>query len=314
MASLKQLKDKIKTFNDFTKVVNIQKIAVMKEIGEIKKVIDQSFYRKIIFNNYLIDIQKKHKLFDTSIFNSEKAKIPNKRNMHFVLGNPKSDKLGEYGNKLLAEHIKNNYSIKEDLFVAIGETLSEHLMSQGINVVKTVPLGSDLASSIIYQRISWQLYKGYTDLMFNKANFLYLSLTTKNVEEKNIFPFSDKKQEIDSDNFNSLGETFNIINKVKLSKVVWRKDVSAVAERIFMLAIEMTVYKTIVEYRLSLKTRELQTLDDKEKNIKDEIQKVKLKMQTVRKEGITNELLTSAVAFSVVGTGSSNYEEEEGIK
>lgn len=311
MPSIRQLKDKIKTLNDFKKVVNIQKIASMKEISEIKKVVSQINFRGALFTQYMHDIHKKFGIYEEAMFDKAKSKVPTKRNIHFVMGNPRSDRLGDYSGKLIMEFIEKNHD-REDFYVVISKELAEFMISKDLKVIKIMPLVA-YNDTTIYQRIAWQIFRGYNDMMFIGATFIYLSMADKQVVETTIFPFDidqmlEKVKEHSRD-FSFLGLADKIYQSVNIKKVNWKRDLNVVSEKIIKLALEMKVYAIIVEYRLSLKMRELQSLDDKEKNILEEQEKIKLLMQRVRKESITNELLTSAVAFGAIN--KPDEEEEE---
>ncbi len=304
MASLRQLANQIKTFNDFKKVINIQKIVVMKEIAERQKVIAQAQLRSKVFNNFMIELYKKHGAFHSSFFDEKKAGVPVKRNMHFIMSNPTTDRVGEYGNKLILDFIKKNNG-PDDVYVVIGHALAKVLRDGGLNIISVIKQ-EETNSIMIYNRIAFLVLRGYRDLLFVRATFTFLNMITKQVEAKKIFPFDSKKSKVDVSGENEIGSISKFVQSSKLNKVTWLRSLEEASTRIARFAIEMEIYSTMVEYRLSMKMRELQSLDDKEKNIIEEIDIVKLNMQRVRKENVTNELLTNAVAFAAL-----NEEEEE---
>ncbi|WP_161565521.1 MULTISPECIES: F0F1 ATP synthase subunit gamma [unclassified Mycoplasma] len=299
MANLRQLKNRIKTFGEFTRVINIQKIQIIREIGEIKDKIDQINFSYTVFNNYMIDLYRKYNVYEPAMFLVEKSRVPKKRNLYFVMANPSSDRLGKYAHRLINEYISKNHTAN-DIYVVIGRELADFLTKRGINVAKQMSL-QDIDDPSIYRRISWQIYRGYSDLMFVEAQLIYLSAIEQRVVSLSIYPFENKTKKLTKHDWENFGSAISIIEEIDLSKVTWRRDLSSVAERIAKLAIELKVYESMIQYRLSLKTRELQSLEDKENNIKSEVERVQAMMQRVRKENITNELITSAVAFSVIG-------------
>lgn len=309
MASLRQLQNKVKTFKDFQKVVNIQKIVVMKEIAEKKKYIEQAKFRMQVFNNAMLDMNDKYRIYNAGYFDAEKTIIPIHRDLHIILPNPTSDKLGDYGNKLIVEYIQKNHR-PDDVYVAIGPELSKFLVSKGINVIKTF---EDVAidSQATYARIAHQIVRGYEDLMFVKASFIYLSVINRQVVQTQLFPFDSKKVEFTTEEKANANQSSQIVLATDFQKSAYFKDVAAVGDHIVHLAIQMKVYWTMIEYRVALAMRELQSLDDKEKNIKSEIELVKLKMQRVRKDSITNELLTNAVAFGAINGKDDEEDEDE---
>ncbi len=305
MASLRQLNDKIKTFNDFKKVVNIQKVVVMKEIAEWKKVVNQAKFRNNIFNNLILDIQKKFHIYDSAFFSNDKNSVPVDRDLHFLIGPKGMGGFTDYANKLILEFIKKNHK-PEDVYVVIGTELAKLLNKEEINILHVMDhkKTDDIA---LFKRISFQVLRAFKDLMFKHTDLLFLNSGTKQVEHYPIFPFNKKKVDLSKGEFKTDNETLNIINGIKLTTVEWQKDLSAVSEHMLSLAIEMKTYSIMVEHKLSAKLRELQSLEDKEKNINEEIASIVLMAQRVRKENVTNELLTNATAFAAL----SEEEEEE---
>lgn len=304
MASLRQLQNKVKTFKDFQKVVNIQKIVVMKEIIELKKYIEQATFRRKLFTNQMLDMNKKYHVLDASIFDIKKSNIPVNRNLHFILPNPSEDKLGNYANRLILEFIKKNHS-PADLYVIIGNELDKDLIENGLNVIKVMK-NISINDQTLYSRIAFQIMRGHSDMLFNKANFIYLNIIEKKVVEQSLFPFNTQKHEFSQEELSRFTEDMRLMLGTNVGKVTFYKDVEKVSKHMLKQAINMQVYSTMIEYRMAMAMRELQSLDDKEKNIKTEIEMIRLRMQRVRKDNITNELLTNAVAF-----GAINSKEDE---
>lgn len=307
MASLRQLQNKVKTFKDFQKVVNIQKIVVMKEIMELKRFVEQASFRRRLFTNQLLDMNKKYRILDPSVFDAKKSNIPVQRDIHFILPNPSDDKLGEYANKLVIEHVKKNHK-RNDLYVVVGGVdLDKALKEIGANVIKVMN-NVDFDSQDTYARIAFQILRGHSDMLFNKADFIYLNVLEKKVLEETLFPFNTEKHDFTAEEKSRFTEDMKLILDTNISKVTFYKDVDAVAKHMLKQSINMQVYSTMINYRIAMCTRELQSLDDKEKNIKAEIELVRLRMQRVRKDNITNELLVNAVAF---GTLNAKEDDDE---
>ncbi|MCP4336412.1 MAG: hypothetical protein GY679_01015 [Mycoplasma sp.] len=304
MASLKQLNDKIKTFNDFKKVVNIQKVVVMKDISELKKVVNQAKFRNAIFNNLIIDMQKKFNIYDPAVFSTKRNIVPENKDLHFIIGTKGAGSFSKYSGKLILEYIKKNHK-PNDINVVVGEELGKLLKRNNLKVLNVME-DKYLGNIILFKNISFQVLSAFQDLMFKKTDLLFLNSVSKKVESYSIFPLNKKK--VDLSNFRSQVDEsdFKIIKGIKLNSTELQKDLSTVAEHLSALTIEMKIYSFIIEYKLSTKLRELQSLEDKEKNIDEEISKIVLISQRVRKENITNELLTNATAFAAL-----NVEEEE---
>lgn len=304
MASLRQLQSKVKTFKDFQKVVNIQKIVVMKKIVELKKYVQQANFRRTLFTNELYDINKKYHILDPSVFDSKKTNIPVKRNLYFIMPNPSEDKFGEYANKLILEYVKIRHQ-PGDLYVIVGRQTDKTLYSAGLNIIKTMDDVS-LDDQDLYVRIAFQIMRGHSDMLFHKANFVYLNIIDKRVVEQQLFPLDTGKHEFTSEEKAQFTDDMDHIVATDITKVSFYKDVEKVAQHILKQSINMKVYSTMIEYRMAMAMRELQALDDKEKNIQSEIENIKLRMQRVRKDNITNELLVNAVAF-----GALNHKEDD---
>ncbi len=301
MASLRQLQNKVKTFKDFQKVVNIQKIVVMKKIVELKRFVEQASFRRKLFTNQLLEMNKKYHILDPSIFDAKKSNIPVQRDIHFVLPNPSDDKIGEYANKLIVEHVQANHS-RNDLYVVVGGVdLDKSLKEIGANVIKVMD-SSSIDDQDTYARIAFQILRGHSDMLFRKANFIYLNVIEKKVIEESLFPFDVSRHDFTVDEKSRFTEDMKMILDTNINKVTFHKDVDAVAKHMLKQAINMQVYSTMINYRVAMCTRELQSLDDKEKNIQTEIEIIKLRMQRVRKDNITNELLTNAVAFGAINS------------
>ena len=304
MASLKQLADKIKTFQDFSKVVNIQKIVVMKEIAEQKKIIKQLDFRDMLFSNLIIDLHKKHGAFDKSFFSSKKPRVPFIRDLHFIMSSSTHGSVGEYSNKLIIDFIKKNHK-PEDIYVVVGKNLGDMLKKKKYNVIN-VMMDASMETNDTYERIAAQVLRGYRDLMFVRSTFSFFDMASKQITEMKLFPFAKEKREFDKTNMTEFAIENVVVEDMKLSKITWLRDLDLVSQKIAQFAIREKSFYIMTKYRLSAKLRELQALDDKEKNILEEITMVKLKMQRVRQESVTNELLTNAVAF-----GALNALEEE---
>lgn len=305
MASLKQLADKIKTFQDFSKVVNIQKIVVMKEIVEQKKIIKQLDFRDMLFSNLIIDLHKKHNAFDKSFFSTKKPRVPKVRDLHFIMSTETGNSVGEYSNKLIVDFAKKNHK-PEDIYIVIGKALGDMLKKAQFNVIN-VMMDASIESNSTYERIAAQVLRGYRDLMFVRSTFSFFDIASKQITEMELFPFKKEKREFDKTDMADFSIENKIVKQMKLSKVVWLRDLDLVSQKIAKFAIREKSFYIMTKYRLSSKLRELQALDDKEKNILEEIVFVRLKMQRVRQESVTNELLTNAVAFGAI----NDLEEED---
>lgn len=297
MASIANLKKKVKTLNDFTKVVNIQKIVVMKEIAQWQKVIEKSDGIKRVFIDLVEKLNKSHKALPNDYFFEEGKKprrIPVPRKLHFIVEGDIRDNISEYELKLVAEYCRLNNK-PEDIYVIIGENLGEVMQKEGFKILNVMPT-AELSDTLIYSRIAHQLLVSYNDMIHDGATFGFLDTTIKQFNRENIFPL--KREVLNMEKIEN--EEFAAITKLKVSKTQWYKDYDAVAQSLIKTAIESLVYQKIVEYSLTMKRRELQGLDDKEKNIHEEIGKVKLQMSRVRKDAVTNELLTNATAFAAL--------------
>lgn len=299
MASIAILKKQVKTLNDFTKVVNIQKIVVMKEISQWQNVIDESRVISHVFSELVYKLNKSYKVLSEDYFDSNKSKkaikkIPINRDLHFLVEGNVVDNITEYELKVVAEHCEKNNK-PDDVYVIIGENLGKYMIKKGFNVFNTMK-SSDLNNSMIYSRVAHQILVAYDDLIYNKATFGFLDTTMKAFNSDVIFPI--QKDEIK--NLPKNMEEYDKILNIKPSKVKWVKDYDSVANSLIKTSIESLIYKRIVEYLLAIKRRELQSLDDKEKNILEEINLVNLKIQRVRKDAVTNELLTNATAFQAL--------------
>lgn len=308
MASLRQLQSKVKTFKDFQKVVNIQKIVVMKEIIQWKARIEQAEFRRHLFVNRLIEINNHFHVFDSSIFNTKKTSIPIKRDIHFILVNPPEDKLGDYANKLIVEYCKKNNS-PDDIYVIVGNGLDESFRRADLNVIKVMK-DAKMEDVEIYARIAFQILRGHSDMLFHRAKFIFLNAIEKRIVEEPLFPFERKIHEFTKEEQDKFTDDMKILLATNVKKVTFYKDIERVANTIISEAINMQVYAITIQYRLAMCMRELQALDDKEKNIQAEIETIKLKMQRVRKDNITNELLTNAVAFGALSKSSREKEDE----
>ena len=308
MASIRQLADKIKTFEDFSKVVNIQKIVVMKEIIELKKNISQLNFRDILFTNLIIDLHKKHGVYANDMFSDKGNRVPTKRNLYFVLSSNKvMTKDFAYTNKLLVQHIKKNHK-EEDIYVVVNKGLAKMLVSEGINVRSSIDANL-IDSPSLYTRIAKQVVQGYQDMMYVVSNFIFFDVDTKQITEIPLLPLPKKKRKVEElDNYKASMKNIEnrIIREMNISKAVWMRNLEAVSLKVIEVAIKGKAFYVMTKYLLTTKLRELTSLDDKERNIRDEILEIKLKMQRIRQESVTNELLTNAVAFSVL-----NEEEEE---
>ncbi len=304
MPSIKQLNDKIKVFNDFKKVVNIQKIVVMKEIVERKKVVNQAKFRNDMFNNLILDMQKKFGVFDPSMFSPSGSKVPIDRDLHFLIGPQGMGGFSDYSNQLILEYIKKNHK-KEDLNVVIGTELAKLLAKHEINVLHVMD-DKESDDVALFKRVSFQVLRAFKDLMFTNTDMLFLNSGTKKIESYPIFPFNKEKVVLEEGTYSVDEDILSILERINLFTADWQEDLSTVAEYLSSLAIEMKTYSIMVQHRLSAKLRELQSLDDKEKNIDEEISRVVLMSQRVRKENVTNELLTNATAFAAL-----TAEEEE---
>lgn len=303
MASIANLKKQVKTLNDFTKVVNIQKIVVMKEISQWQSVIEESRMISHVFSELVYKLNKSYKVLSEDYFANEKKnkKIPIDRDLHFLVEGNIVDNITDYELKVVSEYCKKNNK-PEDVYVIIGEKLGEYMIKEGFDVLNVMK-SADLNNTMIYSRVAHQILVAYDDLIYNKATFGFLDTTMKAFNSDVIFPIVKEDVKELPENM----EEYNKILNIKPSRTKWVKDYDSVANSLIRTSIESLIYKRIVEYLLAIKRRELQSLDDKEKNILEEIEIVKLKIQRVRKDAVTNELLTNATAFQALSES-----EEEG--
>lgn len=307
MASITELKNRIKILISFAKVVNIQKIVVMKDIAEIKGQISYLRDTHSLVFKVLSDIRKHNSsIIDRGLLPTGPSKNKQKKSKNiykeviFLMETKPIDKYAQYSLKKMVQYSKD-IDTDETLIIAVGDELKRELKKAGIRIYKS--FNNKIAfSNLLFNEVSSLTHTLYESLISGKILFMFDDVNSPSkLKEIQLVPFSHDlgaseidKSAIKMDKNNYFNE---ILSSINFKKTSFPENIINTLDFLTNMQLANLIKIAFLSYQLNIKNRELYSLDDKEKNILKEEEVAKLLMQRVRKEKVTNELITTSGAF-----------------
>ena len=310
MASITELKNRIKILISFAKVVNIQKIVVMKDIAEIKSQISYLTDTHSLILKVLNDIRKHNSsiidrgLLPTKSSEEKIKKNSTKTNIYkkvvFLMETKPIDKYAQYSLKKMVEYSKD-INTDETLIIAVGDELERELKKAKIKIYKS--FDNKIAfSSLLFGEVSSLTHILYESLIAGEILFMFDDVNSPSkLKEIQLVPFSHdlgaseiNKTVIKKGDVNHFND---ILSGINFKKTSFPENIINTLDFLTNMQLANLIKIAFLSYQLNIKNRELYSLDDKEKNIIKEEEVTKLLMQRVRKEKVTNELITTSGAF-----------------
>ena len=324
MANLNELKQKVKMYTDFMKIIQIDKIKVSQRIAELKQ---QIYGASVLVESIkdLKDIISSNKdVFEP--YTSAGAKLfPNKdRTVYFFLETKDNSAVGQYSDKKIYEYIENNVKLGDVIYI-IGERLHQHVEGEMIKSKQDLDdLHLIIDNNGEFHEISTVIAEAslamYESLFSHNIKVVYDDIKNPaNLFEHNVFPFDESAETVSIDERDVAGMYFEdikaVVKDLKKGRVDYGVDITNVKDAILKSFIISSLQFVITKYMLNLSTRELQTLEDRDKNIEESIVETNLIAQKIRQESITRELLTNSTAFkSLQATRAADKMKQSGSR
>ena len=292
MASITELKNRIKILISFAKVVNIQKIVVMKDIAEIKSQISYLKDTHSLILKVLNDVRKHNSsIIDRGLLPGETSKVKTNESKNiykkviFLMETKPIDKYAQYSLKKMVEYSKK-INTEETLIIAIGEELERELKKAKIKLYKSFD-NKVAFSNLLFDEVSSLTHILYDSLISGKILFMFDDVNSPSkLKEIQLVPFYHDlgASEIDESvmKINNENPFNDILSAIDFKKTSFPENIINTLDFLTNMQLANLIKIAFLSYQLNIKNRELYSLDDKEKNIIKVEEVAKLLMQRVR--------------------------------
>ncbi|VEU67992.1 MMOB1630 family gliding motility ATPase complex subunit [Mycoplasmopsis pulmonis] len=307
----KEIEERKNNFEFFSNYIDISKISLLynlnKEIQDLNTIkslrkshsvllskINEKWLKK--YNNYYLNVNKK---------------LPS---LYILVDAKQDDEYAEIALNKLKEIMVERITLN-DYVITIGWKTHKLAESIGFQIIDKLDFSAFEKIDLLSERLSSILEIGLQNYVFSKSVLLIAEndIETKGIIEKIIIPFDksslEQKMEIlDDDGIPIKDDEFeedenwishyeDIINAIDLRKNKWKPDVVGFYNKMSKALIKSEFYEIKIKRNIQTLKLQLAILEDKKRNVNEQLEDLQKKWNKVRKEETTNKSLILFAAF-----------------